>query len=268
MQYQPMLLGGQPYRAALCAGCNYQIPHCHKELEIFYVLSGQLQLILENQSYTVTEKEVVLVQSMKQHTIVESKEDNLFLSLEIGPFFLGEAYEMASKLLFEPPLCARSARTEPLFSMLDEIAEELRVNAPESELIIRGDLYKITAQLQRLFPMAENLSPHKQAYLQITAAEELLRNCYYTNITVSDAAEKTGYSVSSFCRIFKKVYGKSFHALLNETRLEKARYLLQDTTLSVSEIAQKTGFPDTKSFCRLFKKQTGMTATAYRQGGQ
>jgi AraC-like DNA-binding protein len=58
--------------------------------------------------------------------------------------------------------------------------------------------------------------------------------------------------------------GKTLHQYLLSVRLTKALDLLQTTTLSITEIAHKTGFSDVQQFCKFFLNQTGSTPSSFR----
>lgn len=268
MLYEPMLVGSKPYRVGLCDNCNYQWAHCHKEVEILYVVSGAMHLLLNNQPHVIKAGQAVLVESMVKHFVTGTTEDTQFLFLEIGPFFLGKNFDLLAKISCPKPMNKKEEKAKEIFMLLDEIVGEKQLSTTESEMIIRGNLYKLTAQLHRLFPAKQKEAPHRKERLLTAVAEELIQTRYHTPLTVKEAADLCGYSVSSFCRIFKAAFGVGFHTLLNQVRMEKAQLLLQDTTLTIAEIARQTGFADAKAFCRLFKKEHGMTATAFRQGGE
>jgi len=77
--------------------------------------------------------------------------------------------------------------------------------------------------------------------------------------------ESTGYSYHHVCRIFRKSFGLSPLSYLNARRLERAKLLLNDPRLTVSEVAYQSGFQDPGYFIRIFRRQTGMTPGRYRQ---
>ncbi|WP_377158417.1 AraC family transcriptional regulator [Roseateles sp. UC29_93] len=58
----------------------------------------------------------------------------------------------------------------------------------------------------------------------------------------------------------------SFRALRDSTRLERARDLLANTTMTISEVAQALGYADARSFRRAFKRWTGQLPTSLRDG--
>ena len=76
--------------------------------------------------------------------------------------------------------------------------------------------------------------------------------------------DRVGLSESQTIRLFKKAYGKTPYAYLFERRVWLARHLLRETSLSVSQIAEKLAFSDEYYFSGLFKKKTGVSPSAYR----
>ena len=76
--------------------------------------------------------------------------------------------------------------------------------------------------------------------------------CSYLNI-----------STSYFSTIFKEMTGETFIESLTRIRMEKAKELLENTTLKNYEIVQKVGFSDAHYFGISFKKMPGKTPTEY-----
>ena len=69
--------------------------------------------------------------------------------------------------------------------------------------------------------------------------------------------------LENFSTIFKDETGETFTEVLIRTRMEKAKELLENTTLKNYEIAEKVGFSDPHYFGISFKKMTGCTPTEY-----
>jgi AraC-like DNA-binding protein len=72
------------------------------------------------------------------------------------------------------------------------------------------------------------------------------------------------YSYAHLCRLFRMEYGISPLKYVHALRIDRAKLLLRDTTLNVSEIAAKIGFRDLSYFCQLFRKMTGHAPSTYR----
>jgi AraC-like DNA-binding protein len=86
--------------------------------------------------------------------------------------------------------------------------------------------------------------------------------------SIRTALAGLGCSYAHVSNIFKKAYGISPVRFINAQRLERARLLLRDTDLSVSEIAWRTGFKDPCYFARLFRQHTGLSAREYAGKGK
>ena len=84
-------------------------------------------------------------------------------------------------------------------------------------------------------------------------------------LTLTDVCSKVNYSRSFICKTFKEQTGETLFAYFNRMKIEEARRLLTETSLSVTDIAARLGFSELKYFCSLFKKLTGTTPVVYRE---
>jgi len=82
--------------------------------------------------------------------------------------------------------------------------------------------------------------------------------------SVSDVAGQVGLSRSHFSILFKKTVGLSFVAYQYKRKLKIASELLKDTSLTMQDIAERTGLGDSKYFSKWFKRCTGQTPSHYR----
>ncbi|MBE6703904.1 MAG: helix-turn-helix transcriptional regulator [Ruminococcaceae bacterium] len=83
------------------------------------------------------------------------------------------------------------------------------------------------------------------------------------DMTVGELAKLSNVSIGTFNSLFHEYCGMSPGAYRNRLKLTRAKKLLSDSYISVSETAQTLGFNDTGYFCRWFKKNCGMTASQY-----
>ena len=85
------------------------------------------------------------------------------------------------------------------------------------------------------------------------------------NLSLNAIAQELDLSPSHLGRIYKHMTMETLVDVVNRTRVEKSAELLNRTTESVSEIAEKTGFTSTSYFYRMFKKYYGLTPNDYRK---
>lgn len=98
----------------------------------------------------------------------------------------------------------------------------------------------------------------------IVRVEEYIRKHYAEQLRLDDLLKISHMSLSSFMRAFSDCIGTAPVNYLNEIRLYKACALLQDSDLSISEIALKAGFNDSNYFSRLFRKHLGTAPRDFR----
>jgi AraC-like DNA-binding protein len=85
------------------------------------------------------------------------------------------------------------------------------------------------------------------------------------DISLSSLAELAQLSPYHFSRAFKQSFGVPPHRYLTSRRIERAKSLLANHKLSVTEIGLDVGFSETSSFTSAFRKVTGETPTDYRR---
>ena len=88
---------------------------------------------------------------------------------------------------------------------------------------------------------------------------------HYKDVTLNDVAEKFHYTPEYTSKFIKENIGKTFTELVNSYRMENAVSLLQNTNLSVGDIASSIGYLNPESFVRTFKKTYHTTPAAYRK---
>ena len=146
----------------------------------------------------------------------------------------------------------------------DEVAAMLEEVAKSEER------YRQTALLRAFMQLLVLLDRHGGADIP-TPDGAITRAIYYIHghlaeqITVDALCEEVHLSKYYFCHRFKEKIGFTPMEYIKNTRLAVARQMLEETSLSVSDVAERCGFTSCSYFCRAFKESFGITAYAYRQ---
>jgi AraC-like DNA-binding protein/ligand-binding sensor protein len=98
----------------------------------------------------------------------------------------------------------------------------------------------------------------------IRRAKDYIREHHAENLRLAPVALAVNASSFHFCKTFKRTTGMNFTAFVSSVRLEKAKNLLLNPDVQVSEIAYAVGFQSLTHFNRVFKQQTGLAPTHYR----
>ncbi|MDA7025405.1 AraC family transcriptional regulator [Bacillus sp. CLL-7-23] len=83
------------------------------------------------------------------------------------------------------------------------------------------------------------------------------------SFTLNQLAKMAGISAKHYSETFKRLYGQSVTEFITETRITKAKRLMAKASYKLREIANQIGYQDEFYFSRTFKKQTGLSPTAY-----
>jgi transcriptional regulator GlxA family with amidase domain len=87
------------------------------------------------------------------------------------------------------------------------------------------------------------------------------------DLSIRSVAHDLGVSTEHLCRLLKRHTGTTFVAILRRTRVRAARQLLQSTTLSMKQIADRVGFRSASRFDHDFRKICGVSPTEHRIAG-
>lgn len=90
---------------------------------------------------------------------------------------------------------------------------------------------------------------------------------YKLKIGLLDVAEQCFVSNWHLSKLLNKYAGKGFFEILNTIRLDKAKELLDNTTLKIQAISEMVGFQDVTHFSRIFKNFEGVSPKEYRSRG-
>ena len=100
-----------------------------------------------------------------------------------------------------------------------------------------------------------------------TFVDQYVRSHLEQPISVEAVAKIIGLNTKYFSQLCKSYLGSTFLEYLTNIRMEKAKQLLSEGTLSVKEIAESTGFVDGNYFSRVFRHYYGITPSSFKEEG-
>ena len=99
----------------------------------------------------------------------------------------------------------------------------------------------------------------------LAKATEYIKTKYHSGLTPKKVAEFVSLDEKYLYSLFKSYLGVSIQEYLNNLKVEKAKTLLENSTLNISEIAYSLGIDDPLNFSRFFKKIVGVSPKEYRK---
>ncbi|WP_137155416.1 AraC family transcriptional regulator [Rhizobium sp. FKL33] len=151
------------------------------------------------------------------------------------------------------------------------IASELREESSGGSLLVEQLAIALGTHLRSRYCDAYlgSIRPEKQApaldHRRMRRVIDYVEAHLFENLTVSELAEIACLSRSHFARAFKAALGEAPSDYIGARRLEFAKTMLGDESLSLAEIAQTCCFSSQAAFTRAFKKNTGKAPGAFRR---
>jgi len=239
--------------------------HWHNSIEIYLVLSGRLNITVDNESYHLFEDDIILINCNQTHEI-QSK-DNMVVVLQINPSGFKRGLEEGSFFLCNSAVYNNKLRFTELKRL---IAKMIYVNYNESEgneLLMISFTYQLMLELVKNFKSTEerNVNNVSKSLQRLGDVIRYLNDNYSENITLEQVAEREFLSPSYLSHFFKLNMGVTFFNYLTGIRMNHAVSELLTTTITIEQISANNGFANSRYFVNTFKKQFGMLPRQFRK---
>ena len=152
---------------------------------------------------------------------------------------------------------------QELIRLFCEIGEESQKNLTYSKVLIGAKLVEILALMMRYYDITEK--SNVQIGSDMYRVLEYIDEHYRKDISEKQVADLANMSTTGFSRYFTKCMGVGFAGYIMQKRIQFAIHLLVSNDKTVLEIALESGFNNTASFYKAFKKITGTNPTEYRE---
>lgn len=252
---------------------DYAAPsHWHDDIEFISVLNGEMQYNVNGEIITLSKGQGIFVNSKALHFgFSDSHKECEFICILLHPIMLCSSAEIERDFVF-PVL------TNPNISfiklqkniewqqfILDCINQIYQSkNKTSAPLIVSGLFFQIWAQIFENNPLD---LPDRQNddLIIIKNIIGFIQKNYDKKISLNKIACAGYVGQSKCCKIFKKYIGQSPNDYLTQYRLNKCLQLLQNTDMSITEIALSSGFNGNSYFAETFKKNYGKTPSDIRK---
>jgi AraC-like DNA-binding protein len=119
--------------------------------------------------------------------------------------------------------------------------------------------------LQRLNKMGYVKNYSRKEERRMDNVMRFLMEESHRSVKLADVAEVANMNKEAFCRFFKERTRKTLTEFLNEVRITNACHMLENKDMSISQVANESGFTNLSYFNRLFKKLNGVTPKEFRR---
>lgn len=250
--------------SAKYGGDWHSIQHTHNCSELFYVIEGQGQFLIENQTYPVSVNDLVIVNPNVLHTEVSLNASPLkYIVLGI------EGLELTATSEHEDThFCIINLKSikDTVLHYLQNMLSEIENKKPGYDLVCQDLMEILIVLLGRQTNFSTILTPiSKKTNRLCGATKRYIDTHYQENICLDQLAELNHVSKFHLSHAFTEEYGISPINYLISKRISEAEHLLKTTDFSLSLISNTTGFSSSSYFAQIFRKQKGITPTEFRK---
>lgn len=246
--------------------------HWHEEIELLYLLNGQLDIKTDGQTYRLRKKHLTVIESCRAHSTCTSSSATMYLCVHISKKYMEKYFPEIElyQIRCIPDLLADAQFPEylRLCQLMGELTKLYIRNVPVFLMEAEGIILQILARLIRYF--AVNADPqiagrNKLVLERIRSILQFVEDHFREPVTLADASKALGLNKEYFCRFFKKQMGISFMQYVNVVRASHVYQDLIHTDIPITKLAEKNGFFNQKQFNKVFRERYSCTPTSVRK---
>lgn len=270
-----------PYNTYLCSiPMDFmQVPlHWHDEVELIYIKKGCGTISVDFTPYEVRAEDIALILPGQLHAISAPQGQIMeYENIIFHPELLESSGSDVSFHGFLLPLFSMQFACPAVLTKKDSPYTAVRGCLDKNDkicmsfpagypLAIKGNLFSLFFALYTGYADQKRTASARKNIEKLKSVIKYVELNYASPMTVAQMADLAGFSESHFMKFFKNTMGIPFTSYLNSYRLTMAGRLLLQSDDTILSIAAEVGFENLSYFNRAFKKQYGMTPSAYRSG--
>lgn len=222
-----------------------------------YIIKGSGTIVFNGKTYHPKAGDVYLLPQYTRHEYYTNPDDpwiKIFFNVYgTGVSSMLNAFDVKNQVLF-----SNCKELHMLFeSFFLKTQEDIPVEQvmKECSMIFTGILYCLN----------EKVSKKSETSEEAQQLKEFIDKNIERELSIREIADSIYRSPDYANRIFKRYYNTTPYAYYMHLRTEQAKALLQHTSLSIQEIAERLGYKNGHYFSKQFRYATGMTATMFRR---
>ena len=237
-----------------------------KAIDYRYLLGGNLLFDMEEKK---TDNSIFLINDLETLTEAIKSGDRRLMEETLGQI----ETEIKSALVEKSYACIYLQQViRAIGNTCQSLSEEPEKIIAQREALLKAvteqRMFSQAAALvekyaQEVFDELQELNSSSGQRQGMLAMDYIQKNYMDPGLSLNSICSYLNISTSYFSTIFKEMTGETFIEVLTRVRMEKAKELLENTTMKNYEIAEKVGFSDPHYFGISFKKITGKTPTEY-----
>lgn len=240
--------------------------HWHVEFEMIRILSGTLQITLDEKNFSAEAGDLVLINSGILHSGIPKDCTYQCIVFDLNVFIRHNprCQTYIQKIIDHSAFIYHhfSPEKKRVHKILWNVFDAMEQKPEGYELIVFGELYHffgIVFSEHLYFSTPPQNRRDYRKILQLKTVLDYMEANYSKPLTLEQLSASVHMSPKYFCRFFSQMTHRTPIDYLNYHRVEHAAFLLATTDLSVTEAAYACGFNDLSYFIKTYKRYKGIT---------
>ena len=242
-----------------CNSNYHLIRDNYDSLLITHILSGSFTYVKDGKHITARKGDTVILDCYKPH---EYYTDDSFESIWIH-ISGANSTDIFNEIESAEGNLIKCKDIQHLRKLLFRVFDSMKGETPTTELNYSLDIYKIFNEL--LNPQSAKTKGEISYEDSVHKVKEYTAENLNENLTIKDLAKSVNMSSSHFSRVFKQQTGFSPYDYILISRLNRAKYLLQTTNMTIASVAYEVGFNSESNFIYYFTENEGISPGKFRK---
>lgn len=242
--------------------------HYHQNIEIIYLVSGRMEIRIDDEQYDLRDDDFVLINANKRHS-VNAKSEIFGVRFVIDYHLLSEYMGTMQLFFWCNTVVDKNDGYDEMRQLMNQIMDR------HFERNEKGSLYLNSLYYQLLYLLTSNFMIHaddvrmkianSQDRKRIVQIQNYIQANYQKQVSLNDLAEQMYLSNAYLSKYIKKHMGMNFMDYLNNIRFFHAVDELLYSSKSLTRIAMDNGFPSSSAFTKIFRSIHQEAPIEYRK---
>lgn len=234
--------------------------HWHENIEILYFTGGKCNVVNGNQEFPVEKNDIIIINSEAIHGIRFHNNFADYIVVHLDHTFCESMGFNTGDVHF-----IKKIRDEKIAELITHALSEQEKHQEYYQESVKLTLLSVLLVLFRNYTVKDAKEDKTNNKVKLTKKIIKYINKHFDEtVTIEEIESYCRYSRFYISRAFKEITGITIMTYLNNIRIEKAKSLLENSNLSISEIAVNCGFVSQSYFGKVFRKNETMSPLEYK----
>ena len=249
---------------------NMKIPlqcqaHLHYHVEIVYLHEGYAKAYIDSDAFELNAGDLLVIFPNKIHRFEDAVDKNKYDLFIVNPDIAPEiSHRIATENPHDPVIRDISANKR-MMALIDILRDAEKFPQSCRHTLLNGYFLSFFAETLDMMP-TKSIKPDENQAMR--AVVQYCSNNFTKELSLSILEEELHLSKYYISHLFGDKMGIRFNDYVNSLRISEACRLLRATNMSITEIADTSGFGTLRTFNRSFIKQLGISPSEYRKNNR